>query len=71
MTVLTALEIASNHPNGDIEIVTVQHKKTEKWTSLLYMMRNSHVHKLMASFDIKEDFKGWDSEEEAKQKCKM
>lgn len=68
MRLLTAFEIATNHPNGDIEIVTAQHKETNKWTSLLYMMRDGHVHKLMISFDINETFEGWDSEEEAKQK---
>ena len=63
MNLITALEIASNYPNGDILIEATQHK--DKWTSLMYMLRDGHIHKLMLSFDISEQFAGFDSKEEA------
>ena len=65
MTLLTAMEIASNAPNGDIMISGVQNKETGKWISLMYLMRDGHIHKLMLSFDETETFKGWDTEDEA------
>lgn len=68
MTLLTVLEIVTNYPNGDIEIITAQHKETNKWVSLLYHMREGRIHKLILSFDVNETFTGWDTEEEAKQK---
>ena len=68
MNLITALEIASNYPNGDILITAVQHKETSKWTSLMYLLRDGYIHKLMLSFDINENFTGWDTEKEAKDK---
>lgn len=68
MRFITALEIASNYPNGDILIEAVQHKETGKWTSLMYMLRDGDIHKLMLSFDISNKFAGWDTEKEAKDK---
>lgn len=68
MNLITALEIASNYPNGDILIEGAQHKETGKWTSLMYLMREGQIHKLMLSFDINEKFAGWDTEKEAKDK---
>lgn len=68
MTTLTALEIATNHPNGDILIEAVQHKETGKWTSLMYLLRDGNIHKLMLSFDINENFQGFETELEAKTK---
>lgn len=68
MTLLTIIEIATNYANGDVEIMTVKHKETEKWTSLLYLMRDGNIHKLMISFDINDKFLGWDTEDEAKKK---
>lgn len=68
MTTLTAMEIASNYPNGDILIEGAQHKETGKWTSLMYMLRDGNIHKLMLSFDINEKFEGWETEKEAKDK---
>lgn len=65
MNLITALEIASNYPNGDILITGAQHKETLKWTSLMYMMRDGRIHKLMLSFDINDKFAGWDTEKEA------
>lgn len=65
MNLITALEIYTNHPNGDILITSAQHKETNKFTSLMYLMRNGHIHKLMLSFDINEKFSGWDKEEDA------
>lgn len=69
MTLLTALEIATNQPNGDILIVALQHKETLKWGSFMYLMRDGRIHKPMLSFDIGEnDFEGFDTEEIAKTK---
>lgn len=69
MRLLTALEIATNQPNGDILIEAMQHKETLKWASFMYLMRDGHIHKLMLSYDIgKNDFEGFDTEEIAKQK---
>ena len=68
MRLLTAIEISTNYPNGDLKIVTAKDKETEKWTSLLYLMRDGEIHKLMLSFDINDEFKGWDTEDEAKNK---
>lgn len=69
MTFITALEIATNQPNGDILITAMQHKETLKWASFMYMMRDGHIHKLMLSYDIGvKDFEGFDTEEIAKQK---
>lgn len=68
MNLITALEIATNYSNGDILITAVQHKETEKWTSLMYLLRDGEIHKLMLSFDINENFEGWDTEQEAKDK---
>ncbi len=68
MNLITALEIASNYPNGDILIAGAQDKKTNKWTSLMYLMRDGRIHKLMLSFDINEKFAGWDTEKEATDK---
>jgi hypothetical protein len=65
MNLITALEIASNYPNGNILIEAAQHKETSKWTSLMYMLRDGNIHKLMLSFDISEQFAGFDSKEEA------
>ena len=65
MNFITALEIATNYPNGDIMTVGAQHKETGKWTSLMYLMRDGEIHKLMLSFDINENFAGWDTEKEA------
>lgn len=68
MTVLTAMEIASNYPNGDILIEAYKSKTTEKWFSFMYLLREGKIHKLMLSFDETEEFKGWETEEEAKAK---
>ncbi len=69
MRLLTALEIATNQPNGDILIEAMQHKETLKWASFMYMMRDGQIHKLMLSFDIGVNgFEGFDTEEIAKQK---
>jgi len=68
MNFITALEIASNYPNGDILIEAAQHKETNKWTSLMYLLRDGNIHKLMLSFDINDEFEGWDTENEAKDK---
>lgn len=69
MRLLTALEIATNQPNGDIWITALQHKETLKWASFMYLMRDGNIHKLMLSFDIGvNDFEGFDTEEIAKQK---
>ena len=65
MNLITALEIASNHPNGDILIEAAQHKETEKYVSLMYLLRDGEIHKLMLSFDVNDEFKGWDTEKEA------
>lgn len=65
MNLVTAYEIASNYPNGDILISPAQHKQTGKWTSLMYMMRDGHIHRLMLSFDINDNFEGWNTEKEA------
>ena len=64
MNFITALEIASNYPDN-ILISGAQHKETKKWTSLMYMMRDGRIHKLMLSFDITDKFPGWDTESEA------
>lgn len=68
MTVLTALEIASNYPNGDILINSAQDKETLKWTSFMYLLRDGQIHKLMLSFNISETFQGWDTQKEAEDK---
>lgn len=69
MRLITALEIATNQPNGDILIVAMKHKETLKWGSFMYMMRDGNIHKLMLSYDIGENgFEGFDTEEIAKQK---
>jgi hypothetical protein len=69
MRLLTALEIATNQPNGDILITAGQHKETLKWASFMYLMRDGNIHKLMLSYDIGvNDFEGFDTEEIAKQK---
>ncbi len=68
MRLLTALEIATNQPNGDILIEAMQHKETHKWASFMYLMRDGQIHKLMLSFDINEQFEGFDTEELAKTK---
>jgi hypothetical protein len=69
MRLLTALEIATNQPNGDILITAMQHKETLKWASFMYLMRDGNIHKLMLSYDIGENgFEGFDTEEIAKQK---
>lgn len=67
MRLITALEIATNQPNGDILITAVQHKETLKWGSFMYLMRDGHIHKLMLSFEIGENgFEGFDTKEIAK-----
>lgn len=66
MTLLTALEIATNQPNGDILITAKQNKKTLKWSSFMYLMRDGHIHKMILSSEIDEKFEGFDSEEIAK-----
>ena len=69
MTLLTALEIATNQPNGDVLIVAMQHKETLKWASFMYLMRDGHIHKLMLSYDIGVNgFEGFETEEIAKTK---
>ena len=68
MRLLTALEIATNQPNGDILITAMQHKETLKWASFMYLMRDGKIHKLMLSYDINENFEGFDTEEIAKTK---
>lgn len=69
MRLLTALEIATNQPNGDILITPIQHKETLKWGCLMYLMRDGHIHKLMLSYDIGVNgFEGFDTQEEANQK---
>jgi len=65
MTFLTALEIAYNHKNGNISICSAQNKETKKYTSLMYLMKDGEIHKLMLSFDINDKFDGWDTEDEA------
>ena len=65
MTILTAIEIATNYPNGDILIDAAQHKSSNKWTSFMYLMRYGEMHKLMLSFDINENFPGFNTKEEA------
>lgn len=65
MTFLTALEIAYNHKNGNISILSSQNKETKKYTSLMYLMKDGEIHKLMLSFDINDEFKGWNTEDEA------
>ena len=34
----------------------------------MYLLREGKIHKLMLSFDETEEFKGWETEEEAKAK---
>lgn len=69
MRLLTALEIATNQPNGDILITAMQHKETLKWASFMYLMRDGHIHKLMLSYDIGvNDFEGFDTEQLAIEK---
>ena len=68
MILLTALEIATNQPNGDILITAIQNKQTFKWSSFMYLMRDGKIHKLMLSYDINENFEGFDTEEIAKTK---
>ena len=69
MTFITALEIATNQPNGDILITAGQHKETLKWGSFMFMMRDGNIHKLMVSYDIGENgFEGFDTEGIAIQK---
>lgn len=68
MNLITALEIATNYPNGDILIEAVQDKKTNKWVSLMYLLRDGSIHKLMLSFDTSDEFPGWDTAQEAKDK---
>ncbi len=65
MRLLTALEIASNQPNGDILITSEQDKKTLKWASFMYLMRDGQIHKLILSYEINQNFKGFDSKEDA------
>ncbi len=49
MTLITALEIASNYPKN-ILIEAVENT-VGNWTSLMYMTRDGEIHKLMLSFD--------------------
>lgn len=65
MNLITAIEIDFNYPNGDILIEAAQHKETKKWASLMYLLRDGSIHKLMFSFDINEKFPGFDTKEEA------
>ena len=65
MNLITALEIASNYPNGDILIEALYHQDLDKWTSIMYLKRGGHIHKTMLSFDISEKWKGFDTEKEA------
>lgn len=58
MNLITALEISTNYP-FNILIESDQHKDTKKWTSIMYLMRNGNIHKMMLSYN------GWDTEEEA------
>jgi hypothetical protein len=50
MTVLTAIEIATNYPDN-ILINAAQDKETSKWSSFMYLTRNGEIHKLMLSYD--------------------
>ena len=68
MNLITALEITTNYPCGDILITATQHKETSKWFSQMYLMRNGRIHKLMLSYDKSENFDGWDTDKEAKDK---
>jgi len=65
MTYLTALEIASNHPNGDIKIMEGQDKETLKWAGFIFLMRNGEIHKLMISMEPSDIWAGFDTQEEA------
>ena len=67
MRLLTALEISSNYPNGDILITTTQ-DENDKWFSQMYMLRDKNIHKIMVSFDKTDLFKGFSTENEAKDK---
>lgn len=63
MTRLTAIEIATNYP--DNLLIIGRQEKNRKWTSLLYMTREDQIHKLMLSYDICDEFQGWDTENDA------
>lgn len=67
MTLLTALEIEANYPQ-DILIEGIQDKQTGKWTSVMYRLKDGNIHKTMLSFDITEEFKGFDTMEDAIEK---
>ncbi len=64
MTLRTALEISSNIDN----LLITTSKTDEHWLSQLYLLRDGSIHKLLLSVDINGNFKGWDTEEEAKNK---
>lgn len=67
MTLITALEIEANYPQ-DILIEGVQDKKTGKWVSIMHLLKGSDIHKTMLSFDISENFAGFDTMEDAIEK---
>lgn len=67
MTLITALEIEANYPQ-DILIEGLQHKETGKWSSVMYRLKDNTIHKTMLSFDIGENFEGFDTMEDAVEK---
>ena len=68
MTFLTALEIATNYETNDLLVQPVQDKETNKWGCFLYLLRNGNIHKLMLSFNIDENFEGYETSEDASAK---
>ena len=49
MTLITLIEIATNHENGDLNVLTSE--KDGKHACFLYLMRDGEIHKLMLSSD--------------------
>lgn len=50
MNLITALEIATNYPDH-ILIEAHQSIDTNKWRSVMYMLRGDYIHKKMLSYD--------------------
>lgn len=67
MNLITIIEIATNYPNGDILIETYKDKKYKKYGAHMYLMRNGNYHKTMLSFNLTDEFKGFDSSKKAKE----
>jgi hypothetical protein len=67
MTLLTAKEIEVNYPQNTL-IEGIQDKETGKWTSVMYRLKNDMIHKTLLSFNINENFEGFDTMEDAIEK---